>query len=336
MAMPTLDPNAPDFTRRYPNLADPRLGAVATFATDEFFAPKDRMLNPEPAVFIPGKYDDHGKWMDGWETRRRRNGGYDHCIVKLARPGVVKGVDIDTSHFTGNFPPAASIDAAFVPHGEPTDATQWTELVPSTTLQGNNHHYLGVFGTHAYTHLRVNIYPDGGIARLRVYGQPQVDWKGADRATLFDLAAMENGAYVVEVNNQHFGLASNLLMPGRGVNMGDGWETRRRREPGNDWCVIALAHPGRIRKIEVDTAHFKGNFADRVSLQAARVTGGTDATLKTQAMFWQALLPEQKLQMDHQHYYEAEIADLGSVTHVRFNMFPDGGVSRLRLWGVLE
>ncbi|WP_055326152.1 allantoicase, partial [Ralstonia solanacearum] len=240
------------------------------------------------------------------------------------------------SHFTGNFPPAASIDAAFVPHGEPTDATQWTELVPSTTLQGNSHHYLDVFGTHAYTHLRVNIYPDGGIARLRVYGQPQVDWKGADRATLFDLAAMENGAYVVEVNNQHFGLAANLLMPGRGVNMGDGWETRRRREPGNDWCVIALAHPGRIRKIEVDTAHFKGNFADRISLQAARVTGGTDATLKTQAMFWQTLLPEQKLQMDHQHYYEAEIADLGPVTHVRFNMFPDGGVSRLRLWGALE
>ena len=336
MAMPTLDPNAPDFTRRYPNLADPRLGAEATFATDEFFAPKDRMLNPEPAVFIPGKYDDHGKWMDGWETRRRRNGGYDYCIVKLARPGVVKGVDIDTSHFTGNFPPAASIEAAYLPDGEPTDATQWTEIVPSTTLQGNSHAYVAVTNTGAYTHLRVNIFPDGGIARLRVYGQPQVDWKGADRTKLFDLAAMENGAYVVEANNEHFGPASRMLMPGRGVNMGDGWETRRRREPGNDWCVIALANPGRIRKIEVDTAHFKGNFADRVSIQAARVVGGTDSSLKTQAMFWQTLLPEQKLQMDLQHYYEAEIADLGIVTHVRFNMFPDGGVSRLRLWGVLE
>ncbi|MDC6641807.1 hypothetical protein OEZ79_26975, partial [Leclercia adecarboxylata] len=131
-------------------------------------------LNPEPAVFIPGKYDDHGKWMDGWETRRRRNGGYDHCIVRLARPGVVKGVDIDTSHFTGNFPPAASIEAAYLPDGEPTDATQWTEIVPSTTLQGNSHAYVAVTSPQAFTHLRLNIFPDGGIARLRVYGQPQV------------------------------------------------------------------------------------------------------------------------------------------------------------------
>lgn len=336
MAVPTLDLNAPDFTRRYPNLADARLGAEATFATDEFFAPKDRMLNPEPAVFIPGKYDNHGKWMDGWETRRRRQGGYDYCIVKLAKAGVLKGVDIDTSHFTGNFPPAASIDAAYITDGEPTEATAWVEVVPSTTLQGNSHHYLAVADTSAYTHLRVNIYPDGGIARLRIYGQPKVDWLAANKSDLFDVAAMENGAYIVDTNNQHFGLAVNLLMPGRGINMGDGWETRRRREPGNDWCIIALAHPARLKKIEVDTAFFKGNYPDRVSIQAAYVTGGTDDTLKTQAMFWQTLLPEQKLKMDHQHYYESEIADIGLVTHVRLNIFPDGGVSRLRLWGVIE
>ena len=196
MALPTLDPNAPDFTRRYPNLADPRLGAVATFATDEFFAPKDRMLNPEPAVFIPGKYDDHGKWMDGWETRRRRNGGYDHCIVKLARPGVVKGVDIDTSHFTGNFPPAASIEAAYLPDGEPTDATQWTEIVPSTTLQGNSHAYVAVANTGAYTHLRVNIFPDGGIARMRAWGVVARDFESelaAEAVGKIDLLSALNG-----------------------------------------------------------------------------------------------------------------------------------------------
>ncbi|MGE8473638.1 MAG: allantoicase, partial [Paraburkholderia hospita] len=251
MALPILDPNAPEFTRRFVNLADPRLGAQALEASDDFFAPKDRMLNPEPAVFIPGKYDEHGKWMDGWETRRKRTTGYDWCVVKLARPGVIKGLDLDTSHFTGNFPPAASVEAARVVDGAPNQSTQWTEIVPSTTLQGNSHHYLEVGDTNAYTHLRVNIYPDGGIARLRVYGQPQVDWAGASRTDLFDLAAMENGAYLVGANNQHFGAASTLLMPGRGVNMGDGWETRRRREPGNDWAIVGLAQPGVIKKIEV-------------------------------------------------------------------------------------
>ncbi|WP_296654394.1 allantoicase [Paraburkholderia sp.] len=338
MALPTLDSNAPEFTRRYVNLADPRLGAQALEASDEFFAPKERMLNPEPAVFVPGKYDDHGKWMDGWETRRKRTMGYDWCVVKLARPGVVKGLDLDTSHFTGNYPPAASVEGAYVPEGMPTASTPWFEIVPSTSLTGNSHHYLEAASgqpSQPYTHVRVNIYPDGGIARLRVYGQPQVDWNGASRTEHFDLAAMANGAYVVAANNQHFGLASNMLMPGRGANMGDGWETRRRREPGNDWAIIALAHPGIIKKIEVDTAHFKGNYPDRCSVQAACVTGGTDSSLITQAMFWPVLLGEQKLQMDAQHSFESELAALGPVTHVRLNIIPDGGVSRLRLWGTL-
>jgi allantoicase len=335
MALPTLDPNAPAFTRRYMNLADPRLGAQALVASDEFFAPKERMLNPEAAVFIPGKYDDHGKWMDGWETRRKRTTGHDWCIVKLARPGVVHGVDLDTSHFTGNFPPAASIEACYAEGDTPDERAQWQTLVPATTLQGNQHHYVEVTNDKPFTHLRVNLYPDGGLARLRVYGQPKRDWTGEQGSGLIDLAAVENGAYLVAANNQHFGLASTILMPGRGVNMGDGWETRRRREPGNDWAIVALARPGIIRKVEVDTAHFKGNYPDRCSLQAAAVTGGTDDSLVTQAMFWPVLLGEQKLQMDAQHHFEAELAALGPVTHVRFNIFPDGGVSRLRLWGEL-
>ena len=333
----STDPSVPAFARSAVNLADPRLGAKAIFATDEFFAAKERMLDPASAVFIPGKYDENGKWMDGWESRRKRGEGHDHCVVRLGRPGTIVGVDIDTSHFTGNFPPAASIEGAHVAEGAaPNQSTAWTEIVPSITLQGNSHHYLDVASAEPFTHLRVNIYPDGGIARLRVYGQPQLDWSRASRSELFDLAAMENGAYLVATNNQHFGLASTLLMPGRGVNMGDGWETRRRREPGNDWCVVALAQPGIIKKIEVDTAHFKGNYPDRCSLQAARVEGGTDESLVTQAMFWPVLLDEQKLSMDSVHRFEKEIAALGPVTHVRFNIYPDGGVSRLRIFGEIE
>jgi len=337
MAIPTLDPNAPDFTRRCLNLADPRLGAKALAASDEFFAPKERMLDPEPAVFIPGKYDDHGKWMDGWETRRKRTTGQDWCVVKLARLGTIEGVDIDTSHFTGNFPPAASIEACASASEMPPDDARWHSLIAPTPLQGNQHHYIPVRHTEAFTHIRITLFPDGGVARLRVYGRPVLDQALASSTgdNLLDLAAALNGARIVSANNQHFGLAANMLMPGRGANMGDGWETRRRREPGNDWAIVALARPGVISKIEVDTAFFKGNFPDRCSLQAAYVAGGTDKSLVTQSMFWPILLPEQSLRMDNQHHYEREIASLGAVTHVRFNIFPYGGVSRLRLWGEL-
>jgi allantoicase len=333
--MTPLALDAPDFTRRYLNLADPRLGAEALSASDDFFAPKERLLHPETAVSIPGKYDEHGKWMDGWETRRKRVAGHDWCIVRLGRTGVIKGVDLDTSHFTGNYPVAASVEGCHSPDLQVSDAAGWSEILPATNLQGDSHHYLSISREQACTHVRLNIYPDGGLARFRVYGPPVCDWNACDRGVLYDLAAMENGGYVVAANNQHFGAAANMLMPGRGVHMGDGWETRRRREPGNDWCIIALGHPGIIKKVEVDTAHFKGNYPDRCSLQAARVLGGTGDSLIPQSMFWPTLLAEQKLEMDRQHFFASELVELGLVSHVRFNIIPDGGISRLRLWSGL-
>ena len=333
MALPSLDPDAPEFTRRFVNLADGRLGAQALIASDDFFADKQRMLSPHPAEFIPGKYDDNGKWMDGWESRRKRGPGHDWCVVRLARPGSIVGVDLDTSHFTGNFPPAASIEGCDAGRDEPAADASWFPLLPAVNLGGNRHHYFSLDGARRCTHVRVNLYPDGGLARLRLYGTPELDGSAIDSEGLIDLAAALNGGTVVAANNQHFGLASSLLLPGRGVNMGDGWETRRRREPGNDWCIVALAKPGVLSAIEVDTCHFKGNFPDRCSLQAARVAGGTPESLVTQSMFWPALLPEQKLQMDHQHFFRSEILPHGTISHVRFNIHPDGGVSRLRLRG---
>ncbi len=331
MALPTVDPDAPEFTRRLVNLADARLGAIALETSDDFFADKQRMLNPEPAVFIAGKYDTNGKWMDGWESRRKRVAGHDWCTVRLARPGRIRGIDLDTSHFTGNFPPAAGLEACYLANGDPDASTNWRSVLPATNLKGNSHHYFEVDSERAVSHLRVNLYPDGGLARLRVYALPETG--AADADGLIDLAAALNGAHVVAANNQHFGLASRLLLPGRGVNMGDGWETRRRREPGNDWCVIALARPGVIEAIEVDTCHFKGNFPDRCSLQGASVPASTPESIVTQAMFWPEILPEQQLAMDLQHHYAGEIRPHAAITHVRFNIFPDGGVSRLRLRG---
>ena len=315
------------------NLADARLGARAITASDEFFAPLSRMLNPEPAVFIPGKYDENGKWMDGWETRRKRVMGHDWSIIKLGRKGVIRGFDVDTSHFTGNYAPAVSIEATCSHSDDPTELgrAQWQEILVSTSLGGNAHHWLETSASGEFTHLRIHIYPDGGIARLRVYGQPVGAFD--DLTQSYDLAALENGGRAVAWNDAHFGVASNLLLPGRGINMGDGWETRRRREPGNDWCIIQLGAPGIVERIEVDTAHFKGNYPDRVMLQAARMDGGTDQSIITQSMFWPQLLGEQKLQMDHIHSFDSGIAALGAITHVRLNIIPDGGVSRLRIWG---
>jgi allantoicase len=248
---------------------------------------------------------------------------------------VIKGVDIDTSHFTGNYPPAASLEACRS-ENDPDSSTRWTEILPATNLGGNAHHFRAIADDRIWTHVRLHIYPDGGVARLRIYGQVHRDWSRKEKDELVDLGALGNGGRAIACNDSHYGSPQNLLAPGRGVNMGDGWETRRRREPGNDWAIIALGHRGRIRRIEVDTGHFKGNYPDRCSIQAADVEGGTEESLVTQAMFWPLLLPEQKLGMDHIHGFEAELADIGAVTHLRLNIIPDGGVSRLRLWGLRE
>ena len=323
----------PPFAQGRVNLADAAIGARATACTDEFFAPMERMLDPAPPVFYPARFDDHGKWMDGWETRRRRNGGHDWCVVRLALPGRVRGVDFDTSFFTGNYPPAAALEACYCPDGEPGEGTRWHSVVGSTGLEGDSHRFVPVSDDRPVTHLRLHLYPDGGIARLRVYGDVWCDWsrKPADR--LHDLLALENGGRAVAYSDSHYGHPLYLCRPGRGVNMGDGWETRRRREPGNDWCILQLGHPGIIERVEVDTAHFKGNYPDRCSVQGALVSWGTDESLVTQSMFWDTLLPEQPLQADNIHSFPELTAGLGPVSHIRLNVIPDGGVSRLRLWG---
>ena len=325
----------PAFATRHPNLASESLGAQVLSCSDEFFASAQRMLQDAEPVFIVGKFDDHGKWMDGWETRRRRNGGHDHAIVKLGLPGTIKGLDINTSHFTGNFPPAASVQAASC-EGEPDAGTEWVELVAARSLQGNAHHFVEIDDGRVWTHLRVNIFPDGGMARLRVYGQPARDWDRRDPDALVEVSALASGGRVVAYSDAHFGMPTSVIKAGRGVNMGDGWETRRRREPGYDWLILELGHPVVVEKIEIDTAHFKGNYPDRVSLQGARVAESTDQSLVTQAMFWPELLGEQKTEMDKQHFYEGDvIRKVGPVSHVRVNMFPDGGISRVRIWGRL-
>lgn len=325
----------PEFAKKYTNLAGADVGAEIVEVSDEWFAAAERMLQSSDPIFIVGKFDDHGKWMDGWETRRKRFEGYDYAIVKLGISGCIYGVDIDTSHFTGNYPPAASIEACYCT-GTPDETTEWVEIVKATSLGASQHHFVEVNDERVFSHLRLNIYPDGGVARLRVYGKPVIDWATHKKDELIEFSAVTQGGRVVAVSDAHFGVPFRLITAGRGVNMGDGWETKRRRVPGNEWCIIELGHACIVERIEVDTAHFKGNYPDKVSIQAANVTFGTDESIVTQAMFWSELLAPQKTEMDKQHFYEREqLNELGKVTHVKINIFPDGGVSRLRIWGKL-
>jgi allantoicase len=316
-------------------LDQPRLGTRVVAASDEFFAAKERLIEPNEPVFVPDKYDDHGKWMDGWESRRRRTPGHDWCVVKLGLPGVVHGLDIDTRYFTGNYPPHASVDGA-VSEAEIPEEGDWRELHAKVELGPNRHHYLPVRNAPAVTHLRLNIFPDGGVARLRIYGEIRPDWRRFDRNESIDLFALEHGGRALRASDEHFGSMHNLNLAGRGVNMGDGWETARRRGPGHDWCVLKLGAPGIIEQVEIDTAHFKGNYPDRASLQAALVTDrahDVDRVVRESAR-WKMLLPESKLGADAQHVF-SNLENLGPVSHVRLSMYPDGGISRLRLFGKL-
>lgn len=334
------DTDLPEFARGTVNLASGRLGAKGLFSTDEFFAPVSRMLKDDPAVFLPGEYDENGKWMDGWESRRKRVPGHDHCIVRLAMPGRIFGFDVDTSFFTGNFPPHCSIEAAFLDGSDPDDTTVWTEILPKSPLGASAHHYfeLDKAGrTKIWTHLKLHIYPDGGVARLRVYGSAFFDWSKVGATEEVDLAFIFGGAHALHWSDSHYGHPDRILAPGRGINMGDGWETARRRGPGHDWAIIRLGHPGIINRVVVDTAHFKGNFPDTCELLGAYLPDHGDHFSEeeiTASEAWTPILPRTKLQMDHIHEFSGDaVKAIGPVSHVRYAMHPDGGTSRLRLFG---
>jgi allantoicase len=320
--------------RHYVDLAQPRLAAEVVYATDDFFADKARLIGPADPVFVPGKYDENGKWMDGWESRRKRTAGHDWCVVRLGVPGRVAGFEIDTSHFTGNYPPGAEIEVCRSDDAVPEAG--WTKVTERLALNGDDRIWVPIEHGEPVTHVRLHIFPDGGVARLRVWGRVAKDWSKVDPDERVDLLAMENGGRGILANDEHYGRVENLTAPGRGINMGDGWETRRRREPGHDWAVLELGAPGRIDEVIVDTAHFKGNYPDRCFLQAASSATGSPEDIAEASESWPLLLPEQKLEADKVHVFRDGLSDLGAVRFVRLNIVPDGGVSRLRLIGRVE
>ncbi len=314
------------------NLASPRLGATVEAASDDFFGDKARLISDAEPVFIADKYDNNGKWMDGWETRRRRGLGHDWCLVRLGMAGLLSAIEVDTRHFTGNYPPAASVEGCSDEH--PGPESRWRTLVPTSPLGPSQRHVFAVSDAAPVRWLRLSIFPDGGVARLRAYGTVVFDAPSLRSSAEVELSALRYGGRILGFSDAHYGSPWVILTEGRGRDMGDGWETRRRRQPGYDWIVIALGVPGAIERVEVDTAHFKGNFPDQVSLQACRMDAGTDASIICQSMFWPELMAAQPMRADAVHEFGSDrLARLGPVTHVRLNIHPDGGVSRFRAVG---
>ncbi|XP_036405822.1 allantoicase [Megalops cyprinoides] len=368
---------------QFNNLACEVVGGKVIFATDEWFAPAQNLLKREPPVFIAAAFTEFGKWMDGWETRRKRIPGHDWCIIQLGIPGVVHGFDVDTSFFTGNYTPSVSIQGAclrpdeipaLAPEGDRAGlaaseqefqaaaqlhSESWEELVPVTELKpgysDSCHNYFPVTPPRKVTHLRLNMYPDGGIARLRVYGIGQKERAAGSGSDQVDLVALANGGVCLGYSNAHFGHPRNMIGSGRAVNMADGWETARRLDrpkvlevdekgilqvPGSEWAVFRLGHPGVISSIEIDTNHFKGNFPDSCKIEGCALNPEEEEQhlsrrwADAEGSKWRNLLPPQKLRPHHRHLFSGEVLELAeAVTHVRLVIAPDGGISRLRLWG---
>ncbi|MET9501930.1 allantoicase [Streptomyces sp. NPDC006622] len=328
----------------YPNLADRQLGAAVVAANDEFFAQRENLLLPGPAEFDPEHFGHKGKIMDGWETRRRRGAGAEHpwptaddhdwALVRLGAPGVIRGIVVDTAHFRGNYPQAVSVEGASVA-GSPSpeallgDDVKWTTLVPRTPVGGHAANGFTVSVEQRFTHLRINQHPDGGIARVRVHGEvvPDPEWLGV--LGTFDVVALENGGQVEDASDLFYSPATNTIQPGRSRKMDDGWETRRRRDQGNDWIRYRLAARAEIRALEIDTAYLKGNSAGWAAVSVRDGEPSEDAADGG----WREVLPRTRLQPDTNHRFALPAPVVG--THARVDIYPDGGISRLRLIGSL-
>jgi allantoicase len=323
------------------------LGGRVLGCSDDYFAEAENLLRPGRGVFIADKFTDRGKWMDGWESRRKRAAGYDWCVLKLGVRGQLFGVDIDTHHFNGNHPQFASLEGIHAPaEGEISlerlATMPWSELLPQVPIRPDAQNLCAVQSVGPITHLRLNIFPDGGVARFRAFGRVVADWPNPelDEDTrqhvgpgLVDLAALENGGIALACSDARFGPMNNLLLPGRAANMGGGWETRRTRGPNTDWVLLQLGARGRPNVIEVDTNHFKGNYPDRCSVEVIDAPGARITDLVRSAA-WHTVVQDAKLSAHTRHFFEH--LPSFDASHVRLNIIPDGGVSRFRVWGTRE
>ena len=315
-----------------PDLASRWLGASVVAASDESFGEKENLLKPHAPAFEPGQYGNRGEIVDGWETRRRRESGHDWALVRLGTPGIVSSVEVDTSFFTGNYPESCRIEACGV-EGYPSPAeladpaTEWIEIVPRSPLRGDVRNSFPVASPIRFTHLRLSIFPDGGVARLRVFGRVVPDARHLDGLTI-DLAGQQYGGAVVASSDGFYSSAGVLNRPDRARTMGEGWETRRRRDAGNDYVILELGAAGTIRRLVIDTAHFKYNASAQIAVLGTTL----ESVPSVESSEWVELLPRTRLQPDTRHVFAID-SGIDAVSAIRLDAFPDGGLSRVRAIG---
>jgi allantoicase len=324
---------------KYIDLLSERLGGSVIACSDEWFAESHNLIKPGRGVYKEGHFVSTGQWMDGWETRRSfgrkehesKAEHLDWCILRLGIPGVIGGFDIDTNHFRGNAPQYASVEATNVKNDVDT-STKWTTILPKSPLRSDRQNLFDCDNSHRWTHVRLKIYPDGGVARFRVYGTASVNPDHYVDGELVELSSVFNGGLGISASDSFFSSPSNLIMPGRGTNMGDGWETKRRRDAFNDWAIIKFGITGSILKVIVDTNHFKGNYPDCMSLEAVFLKPEQELSAETE---WQTVISKRPIFAHRQHVFikEIETSPVHEFSHVRVNIFPDGGLSRVKIIG---
>jgi allantoicase len=319
----------PTFTE-YPDLASRDLAGSVISCNDELFAPRQNLIMPHKPTFAVEDFGHSGKIYDGWETRRRREPGHDWAVVRLGVPGIVHGVVVDTAWFKGNYPPYISVEGTSVegyPEAEVLETVPWITLVEKTECQGDSENYYEVHDHRRWTHIRLNIFPDGGVARFRVHGEVVVDPRFL--TTTVDLLAQENGGRLLDTSDAFYSTPANLILSNRARIMGEGWENARRRGDGNDWALFKLGARGVPTMVEVDTSYFIGNAPGQVRISDADEATGS---LEDDSSWWD-IVPKTRSLVDTRHRFLVD--ERREATHLRLDVYPDGGLARLRCYGEL-
>lgn len=319
--------------RGYPDLVSEAFGGEALLASDEFFAAKENLVRSTEPEWREGEYTDQGKWMDGWEPRRRRAPGHDWCILRLGTPGDLVGVDIDTRWFTGNHAPYASLFACRAPadaSGEwLRDHAAWERVLEPMALERGGHNVAALRPYADATHIKLDIYPAGGVARLRVHGKPRCKIQRVEEP--IDLASAAVGGQALACSDAYFAKMENLLLPGAPQTMGEGWETKRSPFVKSDWVVIRLGAPGALSELLIDTTHFKGNYPEQAKVEAIYWPDAPPHAL-IQPMPWIEIVGPTQLGPDQ--ITRCMVEQAGPWTHLRVTMLTDGGIARFRALGV--
>lgn len=316
------------------DLASRLVGGSVVAASDESFGFKERLIDPAEPAFVPGTFDLRGEVVDGWETRRHAGRAGDWAIIRLGTPGRLHTIDVDTRFFSGNHPSGCAVDACVLARtDDPADpAVTWTPIVEPTVLKADSHNLLAVQDHRRWTHLRLRLQSDGGVARLRAYGEVVPDpasWSGIT----VEVSGLENGGRVEWCSDSFYSSATSLILPNRPHNMGDGWEARRRRDVGpdtHDAVIVSFAAPADLRRIEVDTSYFVFNASLEVSVLGSRSRPDREHGWGMVA-FDVPVLPRTRLLADARQVFAV---DVPAVAALRVQAYPDGGLARVRAMGV--